>query len=231
MGASFYWGTEADLYSGARSFSAKLSADPAAYGISVEQASDYAAVVAVWKAAYEEAHNPSQRTKSHTFAKNDAKREIRAATARLAKCIAGTPTVTDQQKCDLGLSIRSTARTAGVPGTPNNFRVELSAIGAITIFWKCANPTAGTMYEVYRTIEGMGGGAGSDAAETYLATVGKKRFTDATVPAGSSRVTYRVRAVRSTAKGEWTSFNVNFGVTAIMPSMRVANDATTSRAA
>lgn len=217
MGASFYWGTESELYTGAQSFSASLSADPTAYGISAAQASDYAAVVAVWKVAYEEAHNPSQRTKSHTFAKNDAKRAVRVATARLAKCIAGTPSVTDEQKCNLGLSIRSASRTAGLPGTPSEFRVELSAIGSITIFWKCTNPTAGTMYEVYRTI--------GDGTETYLATVGKKHFEDMTVPAGSSRVMYRVRAVRSTATGEWASFNVNFGVSAILPAMRLTNDA------
>lgn len=147
MGASFYWGTETELYSGAQSFSEKLSADPEAYGISTEQASDYAAVVAVWKAAYEDARTPSLRTKGRVCVKNDAKRGVRIATASLAKFIAGTPTVTDQQKFDLGLSVRSTSRPAGAPGTPSQFGVEPSAIGSITIFWKCANPTAGTMYE------------------------------------------------------------------------------------
>jgi len=34
---------------------------------------------------------------------------------------------------------------------------------------------------------------------------------DATIPAGSSQVTYQMQAVRSTAAGPWAQFNVNFG--------------------
>jgi hypothetical protein len=45
----------------------------------------------------------------------------------------------------------------------------------------------------------------------YLAGVGAKEFTDATVPAGSSQVTYQLQAVRSTSVGGWAQYNVSFG--------------------
>ena len=44
-----------------------------------------------------------------------------------------------------------------------------------------------------------------------MANENVKEFTDQTVPAGSSQVTYQIQAVRSTAAGPWAQFNVNFG--------------------
>ena len=61
------------------------------------------------------------------------------------------------------------------------------------------------MYHVYRQINGSGEFA-------FLGTSGKKRFVDATLPAGARMVMYKIRAVRSTAVGESATFNVNFGV-------------------
>lgn len=92
------------------------------------------------------------------------------------------------------------------PGQPTDFSVTLGADGALSLKWKCANPTGstGTIYQMWRRI----GGAGEF---TYLGGSGTKDFVDATVPAGSSQVTYQIQAVRSTAVGPWAQFNVNFG--------------------
>jgi hypothetical protein len=93
------------------------------------------------------------------------------------------------------------------PGEPTDFKVKLLNNGAITISWKCANPagTSGTQYQVWRRV-------GAAGAFTYLGGTGPKEFTDATIPAGSSQVTYQIQATRSTAIGPWAQFNVNFGV-------------------
>jgi hypothetical protein len=48
----------------------------------------------------------------------------------------------------------------------------------------------------------------------YLGGCGPKQFTDRTIPAGVSGVTYQMQAVRSTAVGPWAQFNVNFGTVA-----------------
>jgi hypothetical protein len=97
------------------------------------------------------------------------------------------------------------------PGTPNNFSATLNADGSLTIEWKCASPGGGVTYQVYRRVTPTGDFA-------YQANTGLKKFDDSTIPAGSSQVTYQVRAVRSTAAGAWAQFNVNFGAGGIVTS-------------
>jgi len=100
----------------------------------------------------------------------------------------------------------ATPSPVGAPGQPNNFAVELAADGALTINWKCANPVGcvGTIYQVWRRTT-------ADGEFAYLGGTGERKFVDATIPAGSSQVTYQMQAVRSTAAGPWAQFNVNFG--------------------
>jgi hypothetical protein len=92
------------------------------------------------------------------------------------------------------------------PGTPSDFKVELFQDGSLELQWKCNNPagSAGTIYQIWRRNEPEG-------TFVYLGGAGEKKFTDATIPAGSSAVTYQIQAVRSTAVGAWAQFNVNFG--------------------
>ena len=47
----------------------------------------------------------------------------------------------------------------------------------------------------------------------FLGTAGIKRFTDSTLPAGSTAATYEVTAVRSTGRGHPARFTVSLGVT------------------
>ncbi|HYE21898.1 MAG TPA: hypothetical protein VEA69_25890 [Tepidisphaeraceae bacterium] len=93
------------------------------------------------------------------------------------------------------------------PGKPTNLKVGLDGNGAIELSWKCPNPTgtAGTVYQVWRA-------TGGSADYSFLGAVGSRKFTDATVPAGATRLTYRIQAARSTAVGPWAEFNVNFGI-------------------
>jgi hypothetical protein len=100
----------------------------------------------------------------------------------------------------------ATPTPVGPPGRPMDFSVALTEEGYVMLSWKCANPTGsqGTVYEVQRKI-------GSGSFE-YLSSSGKKSFTDETLPAGSSGVTYQITAIRSTKRGLPGQFNVNFGV-------------------
>lgn len=93
------------------------------------------------------------------------------------------------------------------PGQPTDFVVQLDATGALNLAWKCPNPagTSGTIYQVWRRI-------GSTGDFSYIGGSGTRSFVDATLPAGSSSVTYQIQAVRSTVVGPWAQFNVNFGV-------------------
>ena len=93
------------------------------------------------------------------------------------------------------------------PGKPTGLVVTLDESGVLNLAWKCPNPpgTMGTVYQIWRRTTPTG-------AFEYLGGVGEKKFTDATIPAGSSQVSYQVQAVRSTAVGEWAQFDVQFGV-------------------
>ncbi|MGH7214903.1 MAG: hypothetical protein ACREIT_09080, partial [Tepidisphaeraceae bacterium] len=104
------------------------------------------------------------------------------------------------------------------PGKPSAFEAALDVTGALTLTWKCKNPrgSQGTIYQLWRKIDG--------GALTYIGGAGRRRFVDATVPAGSAGVVYQIQAVRSTAKGEWATFNVNLGTRGKMPtSVRIGS--------
>ncbi len=138
-----------------------------------------------------------------------------ADNAVAAVCVAGG---------DIIKSIRTKAATAGVGvyelaeipnpatptpvgtlGLPTNLKVELGQDGALTLKWKCANPRAtGTIYQIWRRLD-------SETEFSYVGGAGGKTFVDATVPAGSTSIMYKMQAVRSTAAGPWATFTVLFG--------------------
>jgi hypothetical protein len=97
------------------------------------------------------------------------------------------------------------------PGKPTNFTVKLGEVGDIEIKWKCQNPkgSEGTMYEIKRQL-----GKGKFA---IIGFVGKKKFYDDAIPAGTASVTYRITAFRSTRRGRCANFTVSLGVDGIIP--------------
>jgi hypothetical protein len=128
MGRSFFGRTEAELYAGSIHFSQKISLDPAAYGLNQRHADDYAAANALWVAAYDAAREEQTRNRILVAAKNAAAQKIRLLSAELARIINGTSSVTDVQKLDLGLSVRTKPARIGPP--TQRPRVEvLSVVG------------------------------------------------------------------------------------------------------
>jgi hypothetical protein len=101
----------------------------------------------------------------------------------------------------------ATPTPVGDPGTPTAFKATLNPDGTLALAWACANPAGavGTMYQVSRRHGGTG-------AFAPIGTSGRRKFVDASVPAGVAAVTYQVQAVRSTAAGPAAQFLVNFGV-------------------
>jgi hypothetical protein len=98
-----------------------------------------------------------------------------------------------------------TPTPAPAPGTAYAPAVQLQQGGALQLNWRCNNPAdaQGTVYEVYRQIAGE--------AKVQVGTVGEKKFTDDTLPAGTPLVTYTIIAMRSTQRGPAAQFNVQFG--------------------
>ena len=95
----------------------------------------------------------------------------------------------------------------GKPGTPFQLKVELKPSGALELTWKCDNPAGshGTLYQIGRKVDGA-------TTFEYVGGAGEKKWTDSTLPAGSSSVTYQIQAVRTTSVGDAAEFIVNIGI-------------------
>jgi hypothetical protein len=207
MGKSFFLGTYAEVYTGSAAFSTQITATPTAFGLVAAQATAYAALNDAYATAYLAAQDPSTRTKGQTAAKKTAKQNLIVMASNLAKIIQGTPTVTDQQKIDLGISVRATPTPIGPLGKAEDFKVSLDpASGTVKLTWKCKNPrgASGTCYQVYRRLGAVG-------EFQYMGGVGEKKYTDSAVPSGTAQVQYQIQAVRSTSMGPWALCIVNFG--------------------
>jgi hypothetical protein len=207
MGRSFFLGTYAELYTGSQAFSTQITATPTAFGLTAAQATAYAALNDAYATAYLAAEDPSTRTQGQTAARRTARQNLVVMASNLAKIIQGTPTVTDQQKIDLGISVRATPTPMGPLGQARNFKVVLDpASGIVNLTWKCTNPrgATGAVYQLYRRL-------GSTGDFQYMGGVGEKKYTDAAVPSGTAQVQYQIQAVRSTSVGPWALCIVNFG--------------------
>lgn len=212
IGKSFFNGRYTRLYNGSAVFSAKINSSPELYGLSALQASSYAALHAVYAEKYLAAANRDHRSPVDTLARNDAAIPLKAMAVQLASIINSVPSVTNEQKLELGLSVRKTPEPVTQLGTPDSFKVELQGNGALLLKWKCASPRAtGMTYQVYRRIgPAFGRPAVGNGDFVYLGGVGEKKFLDDTLPAGTAEVTYQVRTTRSKTAGNWAQFNVNF---------------------
>ena len=207
MGRSFYYGTPAQLYTGSQVFSDLINAAATSYGLTTAQALSYQTLNDDYRAKFELSEAPETRTKGAIQARNDSKFLLVQKAAELAKIIEATPTVTNQQKVDLGLAVRATPSPMPPPGTPSNFRVELLGDGSIRMTWRANNPTrmSGVTYQIWRRF-------GSEGEFTFVGASGEKKYIDSTIPAGTPQVQYQIRGIRPTAAGAWATFNVNFGV-------------------
>jgi hypothetical protein len=142
MARSFYLGTDAELYTGSESFSTKITATPLVFGLVAAQATAYAAKNSAYAASYLLAVDPETRTKGKVEAKNEAKRQLRLMAADLAKIIDGTATVTNEQKIDLGLNVRTTPTPIPAPAFAPD--IDIVSVSGNTVSLKLHDSTSST---------------------------------------------------------------------------------------
>lgn len=106
---------DTDLLAWANPFSAKLTATPTAYGVTAGNASTLAGLLTTFSTALAAATNPQTRGGSTIAAKDTARVNLVANIRQLARQIQGTITVTNQQRYDLGLTVRDTTPTPVPP--------------------------------------------------------------------------------------------------------------------
>ncbi|MFT3785029.1 MAG: hypothetical protein QM770_02535 [Tepidisphaeraceae bacterium] len=204
MGTNFIPTREAQLVPYGLNFKTRITATPTVYSLTAAQATAFGTLYDSFVTAYNISQSDATNSKSATIAKNLAKKAMIANLRMLAGIVQKAPTTTDTMRSDLGLTVRKTPSYPGNPGTAYKFKAALTAEGALDLGWKCTNPTAGTMYQLFRKI-----GA---ADPVYIGGTGEKKFTDDTLPAGTANVTYLIQAVRSSGVGAWADFNVKIGV-------------------
>jgi hypothetical protein len=188
----------------------------------VDQFAAHAAEIGTTEAAVAELAARAEAARAAYAAAGAARQRARAATLDLKLALdaldAAGQSVLGQVRARAAVAgeavypvaqIRPPAKPSplGPPGTPADFAVQLLTGGAVELTWKCRHPkgSSGTLYRIFRR-------TGVDGPFAYLGGDGRKRLVDATEPAGTARVTYRVQAVRSTAAGEAAEFSVEFGV-------------------
>ncbi len=133
MSKNFYQGKDSSVYTGSNTFSTLISATPGAFGISVPAAAEYATLNQAYGEAYLAAIEPATRTKSAVEAKNQAKRALQQSAANLVRIINGTPTVTDQQKIDLGINVRATPTPNPIPDSSPVIEIKSVQQNIVTI--------------------------------------------------------------------------------------------------
>jgi hypothetical protein len=207
MGKSFYLTQSySSLRDASQVFSDLINAGATTYGLTTLQATSYQTLNDDYVAKYVLATAPETRTKATILDRNNSALLLKAKAAELAKIVEATPTVTDGQKANLGLSVRATPAPMPPPGTPSDFKAQLMNDGSVQSTWRANNPVGmtGVTYQVWRRF-------GSEGEFSFAGASGEKKFIDSTIPAGTAQVQYQVRGIRPTSAGEWAQFNVNFG--------------------
>ncbi|MEM1108508.1 MAG: hypothetical protein AAGH99_07440 [Planctomycetota bacterium] len=127
MASSYLPQTDAALNSWAQNFATQIAADPEALGITAAEVTSYTALQADFTTKYAAATNPDTRGGATVLAKNTARKSLVAQSRKLAMAITNHPGVTDQQRYDLGLTVRDKELTPSpVPGSAPN--IDLVAV-------------------------------------------------------------------------------------------------------
>lgn len=135
---------EADLVTWSANMSTLINADPTSYGLTLTQASDYAALQTAYANAYTTANNDSTRTTPAIVAKNNAKQALIVSTRQLVDIIQAYPGTTDQMRADLQITIRDTEPTPiDPPTTPPSISVVSRYDRTVTLrIFDGTNPTS-----------------------------------------------------------------------------------------
>jgi hypothetical protein len=118
MAQDFLPRTDEGLLSFATPFSAKITATPTAFGVTAPIATSLAGKVTAYSTALLAAQDPATRGPQTIQEKNTKRSDLRAYIRSVAKQIQGTITVTDDQRQELGLTIRAQPSPIPVPPDP-----------------------------------------------------------------------------------------------------------------
>lgn len=129
MAKDFIPNVDSELLAWAVSNSAKITATPLVFGLTAPIAVSYAAAVADFETKLAVVTDPQTKTRGATSAKNDSKRDLKAAAREWARTVNAFPSITNEQRIDLGLNPRTgEVSPINAPSEPPAMEV-LGAIG------------------------------------------------------------------------------------------------------
>lgn len=179
-----------------------------AIGTTVPEAAAFEAKTEAARAALTAADAARDASKNATLALKNAIAAVDVAAAGIIKQVRAKAETTNNPNVYGLASIPAPATpTPGkAPGKATALEVALLGDGSLDLSWDCVNPVGahGTIYHVYRRLA-------TEAEFKFIGGAGAKKFVDASVPAGTPVVVYKVQGVRSTAAGPVAEFIVNFG--------------------
>lgn len=115
----------AEMVDWTRSFSQTIREDPAAFGLSAQEADDYAELQEAYALAYRRSQDPSTRSPAQVQAKNTALKALKRRTRQLAWRVRGTPGMDTGRLARLGLKMPSRNRRA-LPAPVSSPRLRLT---------------------------------------------------------------------------------------------------------
>jgi hypothetical protein len=173
-----------DIY--ALNFKTIVAAGPVALGLTLADATQMTSVYAAWHAALAVATTPATRTAGSIAAKDTAKAVLITEIRSLTRRIQATPTVTAQQKTDLGIPVHDAVPSpVPVPDTKPALDLRgidrqshLILIADETTPTKKAKPRGAIGAEVYAFIGPAGSPAPLDLKEfQFMGFASKSEFT------------------------------------------------------
>jgi hypothetical protein len=138
MSRDFIPRSDAELLEFITQFSTKISATPTAYGLTAGDATQLATAKTTYATAYAAATDPATRGQSTIFAKDTARAALVALTRVLARQIQGTRTVTNQQRLDLGLTVRAVSQPIPAPNRAPG--IEVVSVNGRTVRVRIFDP-------------------------------------------------------------------------------------------
>jgi len=108
LSTSFLPNKDAALLAWGQNFFMRINPSPEIYGLTKTQSDAFGVKNTAYAAAYQTAIDPISRTRGKIAAKNAAREALKIDARLLASIIEGQANITNEQKIDLGLTVRKT---------------------------------------------------------------------------------------------------------------------------
>jgi hypothetical protein len=182
---------------------------PGIIGVSAAQIAAFNAIVAEARKDFDAAQSARLVSKQATVAQHEAFRDMRRSGGDLVNTIKSFIEQSGNTNlwATAGLEPPAPRGETPPPNAPYQLSATLDSEGNLNLKWKATQPqgVTGVVYFIKRALNGSG-------TYTQLDTVGEKKFTDSTVPVGTSSVAYVIIAKRGSQQSSPSeSLTLRFG--------------------